>query len=293
MISMDDVTFDSLVALRLPAPYPSDASAYADVLMIARRRQSAALRTVIVDGAGGVPVLARRINAALGDAAVSEASLRNMRAGTSAMPPRVAVALAGMMMLEPVEVLPHLEAFPWLGGRFRPAFAGRGWGEIARHFDVPLAVVAPELRSASAPASVVDVPVAPAPLGIADISRSIERRLGGRPQPMHDPVPQVRRPTSSPPGDDVMMSISDVPGGVRLTYRGLMSSERMDALREAAGVEAWSRPGAWSTSRVTGRTSPLFVCDMVVTRDRASRLLAAIGSPVRRRGLLARLFGRR
>lgn len=291
---MDDDAFDSLTALRVPADYPLDAHAYGDVLMIARRRQSVALRDLVGGGIRSYGALVDQVNAVLGDDAVTDASLRNMRAGTSAMPPRVAVALARILHVDPVAILPHIEAFPWLGGRFRSHLAGRTWGEIAARFDVPMSVVAPSMGFAAT--WMRDAPPVPVGPSIAEITRSISRRTGSSSTtPVHDPVPVPSR--RSAPGQDagtdqdVMMSITDVGDAVRLVYRGLMDVRRIDLVRDAAGPEAWSRPDAWSIGRIEGRTEPLFVCDMLVPASRAPRLLSAIGSPVRRRGLFARLLG--
>ena len=87
------------------------------------------------------------------------------------------------------------------------------------------------------------------------------------------------------------MSLSDVPGGVRLVYRGIMDLRRLQRLREVVGEDAWAAPGSYTLSRVDGRAEPLFECDMVVPRRRARGLLGALGSPLARKGLLARLLG--
>ncbi len=323
---MIDEMFDRQMRSRLPADYPRDAQGYADTMEHARLRQAAALRPLLAGCGHTYVTLSDLICAELGRGAVSEASLRNMRAGMSVMSPRVAVALAGILGAAPSEVLPHIEAFPWLGGKFRPELAGRTWGEIASRFDVPLAVVASHLRGQDADDPTGDDPTGDEPIGdepidIAAIMRTISERVKSRdvrPVPSCgvtpddvDAVPpadlggdrsgnpdggvpddSLDDPAAAKTSDVVLMSITDVVEGVRLRYRGLMDLRRLQSLRELVGEVAWMTPGAFTVSRVDGHADLLFDCDLLVSRRKAGRLLAVLGSPKPRRSLLSRLLGR-
>jgi len=135
MTSTTDRYFDDCVTARLPLPYPTDEESYRRVWEVALRRQARALEYQLSRSEFSVTMLVRRANDLAGRELLDATRFAGMRIGDVVMSPRTAVALAGVLHVRPFDVLPHVEAFPWLGGAYRSHLAGREWISIAAMFD--------------------------------------------------------------------------------------------------------------------------------------------------------------
>jgi hypothetical protein len=310
-----DAELDRAAALRSPIAYPADEAGFLAAGAWALLRQRSALGAILADVPDRMSMIGA-VNASLGFHGLDEEGLEAMEEGRSIMSPRIALAVSRALGVPIARILPHVEAMPWLGGVFRPSFAGRGWMSIAQHFDgVPLLAmsmvdVVPE--DESVPSSEVAPPShgAQAQSGIRNILDRIAERVASRASEMDrddaqeeedggsaddagakatiDPVLDAR------PAGSVLMSMTAVLEGVRFVYRGAMSRERLDAVEQVLGSRdrAFGPPDRMRVEEMAdGRV--LLACDLVVDADLGPALLSALGRRMeRRRGLLARLLGR-
>lgn len=314
MVGITDETFDRQRSSRMPADYPANLRSYVAISEIARRRQSAALQELLGGTGTTNAQVAERLNAALGPDRISSIAIRNLRSGNTIMTPSVAVAMAGAMDVSARDVLPHIEAYPWLRGRFRAELSGRPWVTIASRFDDALIGVF------EGPPTVDADPSEDGPSQVARIMQDIKARMANTASPCMDstsaafacddashadqeseleqdglPVPPV--PSRRPPpatGGSVMVSLSDTPMGLRFFYRGFMHPGRVAMLEHVLRDNAWPlMPNdVLIVQRVEGRASSMVRCDLEVERRLGPRLLSALGRPLARRGLLSRLLGK-
>lgn len=306
---------DRAAALRSPIAYPADEVDFLAAGAWALLRQREALSSVLSDVPDRMGMI-NAVNASLGFHGLDGEGLDAMTEGRAIMSPRIALALSRVLGVTIARVLPHVEAMPWLGGVFRPSFAGRGWMSIAQHFDgVPLLA----LSMADAPSDVDAHALPPseaaprpdgaeAQSGIRIILDRIAERVASRASGAgpHDASQEeeadaheaatevVDEVLDARPAGSVLMSMTAVAGGVRFIYRGAMSRDRLDALEQVLGSRdrVFGPPDRMRVEELSdGRL--LLACDMVVDADLGPTLLSALGRRIeRRRGLLARLLGR-
>lgn len=311
---------DRAAALRSPIAYPQDEAAFLAAGAWALPSQRSALAAVLA-GAPERATMVAAVNASLGFHGLDQDGLAAMEEGRSIMPPRIALAVARVLGVPIAKVLPHVESMPWLGGVFRPSFAGREWISIARHFDgVPLLALSMARDcdvDADSAASSLDVAtpqmgsptphVVETPSGIRSIIDRIAERVASRAtSPVNGDVPHEEDDSSGFGGSvivdpmidahsagHVLMSMTAIAGGIRFVYRGVMSRDRLVVVEQVLG----------SSDRVLGLPHGMVVeelldghvlvaCDVVVDADLGPALLSALGRRIeRRRGLMTRLFG--